>query len=269
MPIMRRRGGLARRYRGGFRGQPGWDGTRLVRTARPSRSLALIGSRSLAGAMSRVHMFKRVGLPLVITNTAAAPYAAVHPSSNATMLTGVGALAGSADDFLASHSQQRGAFAFTLSQASAISEITNLFDNYRISKVKLTFMFSYDNSTGGGAASGTPTLAAPVMHYCYDPDDNQTPASRIDVLQNGYCKTVRLTNQHTITVTPRAQQPIVGGTGAAGGVVPLGQWFDCASPLIPFYGLKFWIDQFPRGAADSQYCLSVTPTFYIEAKNVV
>lgn len=268
MPRMSRRS-LARRYRGGFRGPFGWDGRRVVGTARPGRTIALSGSRSLAGALSRVHTFKRVGTPCVITNLAAAPYAQVHPSSNFTMISGSGALAGSIDDFLASHSQQRGAFMFKLNQASAIGEITSLFDNYRIVKVKLNFMFSYDNSTGAGAAFGTPNLAAPVMHYCYDPDDNATPLSRVEVLQNGYCKTVRLTRQHTVTIVPRAQQPVVGGALGAGGVVPLGQWMDTASADIQFYGLKFWIDQFPRGAADSQYCLSVTPTFYIEAKNVV
>jgi len=239
------------------------------RAAPMARMLRRFNAPSLTSALSRVHVFKRVGAPVVLTNLAAAPYAQVHPSSNTTMISGFGALAGSADDYLASHSQQRGAFSFTLNQASAIGEITSLFDNYRITKVKLQFMFSYDNATGAGAATGSPNLAAPVMHYCYDPDDNSTPLSRTDVLQNGFCKTVRLTNQHTVMITPRAQQPIVGGTGAAGGVVPLGQWFDCSSPLIQFYGLKFWIDQFPRGAADSQYCLSVTPTFYIEAKNVV
>lgn len=272
MPRIMRRRGLGGRYKGGFRPGFGWDGMRVTRNPTRSRRLALGGSSSLGAALSRVHMFKRVGTPVVIVNAPAAPgFAIVHPSSNASIISGNGALAGNADQFLLNHSYQTGAMKFMLSQASKIDEITDLFDNYRIKRVKLHVQLSFTEASSGGAGGQLPTQlqAAPIMHYCYDPDDNTTPTARTDVLQNGYCKTQRLTKDFYISVTPRAQQPVVGGLGGAGGVVPLGQWMDTKSPNIDFYGLKFWIDQFPLGTAQGQYALTITPTFYIEAKNVV
>lgn len=234
---------------------PGRPGRRVGRTLRR------MGSKSLAGALSRVHTFKRVGEPVVLTQTTGA--ARVLLEGNTDLLQ-PGITAG-ADSYIASATQVRGAFRFCLAQAANITEITNLFDNYRISKVRLMFALS---GTEAGIQGGN-ALPAPIMHYCYDPDDNTTPASRTAVLENGYCKSRRLENVFSVDITPRAQQSVVGGAGGAGGLLPVGNWLDSSSPNIYHYGLKFWIDQFPFATNDRSYCLTVTPVYYLEAKNVV
>lgn len=229
---------------------------------RVGRALLLGGSRSLAGALARVHTFKRVGEPLVITNSTAA--ARINVQGHADLVGGSGTPVGTADSFIAAATQLRGAFRFCLNQASNISEITNLFDNYRITKVKLMFAMSATEAT-----SGNSQLPMPIMNYCYDPDDNSVPPSRSSVLENGFCKTRRLERTFSVVVTPRAQQSVVGGVGGAGGVLPVGTWLDSGSSSIYHYGLKFWIDQFPFASSDNAIALTVTPIFYIEAKNVV
>lgn len=229
---------------------------------RMGRRLQLAGSRSLAGALARVHAFKRVGEPVVITNNTAVTR--INVQGNTDLLGGPGAPVATADSFIASASQMRGAFRFCLSQASNISEITNLFDNYRITKVKLMFAMSVSEAT-----SANSQLPMPIINYCYDPDDNTVPASRSSVLENGFCKTRRMERTFSVVVTPRAQQSVVGGTGGAGGLLPVGNWLDSNSTAIYHYGLKFWIDQFPYASTDNLIALTVTPIFYIEAKNVV
>lgn len=225
------------------------------------RFVRRVASKSLAGALSRVHTFKRVGEPVVITQTTAA--SRVLLEGNTDLLQP--GITGSADSFIAAATQVRGAFRFCLAQAANITEITNLFDNYRIKRVRLMFAFSGTEAGVQAAAS----LPAPLIHYCYDPDDNTTPASRTAVLENGYCRSRRLENVFYVDVTPRAQQSVVGGAGGAGGLLPVGNWLDANSPNIYHFGLKFWIDQFPFATNDRNYCLTVTPTFYLEAKNVV
>lgn len=257
MPRMSRRR-MAPRYRRPF--DPAtWNGRGFL----PSRArrLYLGGSRSLTSALARVHTFKRVGEPLVLTNNTVSR---VVVQGNTDLVGGIGGVTGTADSFIATASQIRGAFRFCLSQASNISEITNLFDNYRIVKVKLMFALTVTEAT-----SANSQLPMPIMHYCYDPDDNTMPPSRSSVLENGYCKSRRMEREFSVVVTPRAQQSVVGGVGGAGGMLPVGNWLDSGSPAIYHYGLKFWIDQFPYASVDNTIGITCTPVYYIEAKNVV
>jgi len=216
---------------------------------------------SMATAMARVHTFKRVGEPAVITSFTAPTYAQLN--GNTSLLTSINA---TVDQFILRASQVRGAFTFNLSQAANITDITNLFDNYRLVRVKLMFNLSSNSSD----VSGSNGFALPIINYCYDPDDATVPPSRTTVLENGYCQTRRLDKPFSITLTPRAQQSVTGGTGGGGGLLPTGTWLDCSSPAINHYGLKFWIDQFPfDAAANYTYALTITPVYYIEAKNVI
>lgn len=254
------RGGPKARARAGLS-----EWARKVRASGRRRSAGArfmrMGS-SMATAMARVHTFKRVGEPLVIQQQASAgTRATILGNTNMCQSAGV-----SADQFLANCSSVRGAFRFALQQAANITEITNLFDNYRIAKVKLMFALSSTESTVSGA-SGAPM---PIINYAYDPDDDSVPTSRTSVLENGYCQTRRMDRPFSITLTPRAQQSVVGGTGSAGGLLPTQTWLDCNSPAIYHYGLKWWIDQFPyTSSVDGVYGLTITPIFYIEAKNVI
>lgn len=259
MPIMRKR----------YRGPVGVARARPGRFA--SRILRRIASPGLSRALSRVHMFKRVGTPLYIANNNLAGFVTdgnvdMVPAASMAYAAGI----------LAQTGQVRGALRFCLNQASQVADITGLFDNYRITRVSLHFMFTV-NSAPGGATTGfggaTPVNfgSLPVINYCYDPDDNTVPANREEVLANGFAKTRRLDSNFTVSITPRGQNSIVGGVGGAGGLMPVGQWLDSASPQIYHYGLKFCIDNWPQlpASADKTIGLVITPTFYIEGKNVV
>jgi len=234
--------------------------------------------RSLSSALGRVHVFKRVGNPVVIQARAAPTLALVAPGSNATMIAGNGALAATVDSYVTFANQVRGAFKFMLSQCAETAEITSLFDNYRIRKVRLAFMYSGTDASTGLQGAASASLACPIMHYCYDPDDNKTPGTREEVMASGYAKTTRLDRIVYVDIVPRAQTPVTNGPTtsggastvvATGGLMSRNQWFDSTNASVEFYGLKFWIDQFPSVASDNQYALTITPTFYIEGKNVV
>lgn len=257
-------GGMSRSYRqlpfGSFR------------VPRAGARLRASGSASMSAALSRVHTFKRLGEPLVLRNNL---NNRVDASGNATML-GASPAYVSDPTVGGNFTQIRMALRFTLGQAANISEITSLFDNYRIKQVKLRFDMSYDSPMGAVSAGVAPAAITggpysnPLMHYCYDPDDSITPTSRIPVLENGYAKTVRLDKGLTITVNPRVQSVVQAtSTTTAGGLLPLGHWLDTASVGVEHFGLKAVIDYFPFLSADNIAFLTITPTFIIEAKNVV
>jgi len=225
-----------------------------------------MGSGSFTNALARVHVFKRVGQPLVITNSNAV--GRINTKGNTDLVGGTGAAVGAAGAYYAGTTTIQGAFRFCLEQASNITDVKNLFDNYRIAKVKLLFAASLNSSEA--VASGTGPQPIPMINYCYDPDDNVAPTSREKVLENGYCVSKRMDRPFSVTIKPRAQQSVTGGVASAGGMLPTTTWLDCDSPQIYHYGLKFWIDDFPFSAASSDlYGFTVTPTYYLEAKNVV
>lgn len=214
-------------------------------------------------AMARVHTFKRVGNPVVITNSTL-PTARVNVQGNTDIIAAAGAVAAGADPAIATASQVRGAMRFCLEHAANRTDITNLFDNYRIAKIKLMFNFACSDAT-----IANNQFCMPIINYCYDPDDNGTPADRTAVLENGYAAVRRLDRPFSLTIVPRAQQSVVGGGVAGGGLMPTSSWLDSGSPQIYHYGLKFVIDQFPFLAADNTVALTITPVFYLEAKNVI
>lgn len=236
---------------------------RRVRQSTAARFLRRIASPTMSAAMARVHTFKRVGNPVVITNSTL-PGTRAIAQGNADIIAGAGALAGGPDTSIATASQIRGAMRFCLEHAANRQDITNLFDNYRIAKIKLMFNFACTDAT-----LTNNQFCMPVINYCYDPDDNGTPADRTSVLENGYAAVKRLDRPFSLTITPRAQQSVVGGGAAGGGLLPVGNWLDSGSPQIYHYGLKFVIDQFPFLAVDNTVALTITPVFYLEAKNVV
>lgn len=257
-------------------GIPGYFGPKSTRGRYRRRAARM--PRSLSSALARVHVFKRVGNPVVIQARASPTLALVAPGSNATLISGNGALAASVDSYVQFANQVRGAFKFMLNQCAETSEITSLFDNYRIKKVRLAFMYSGTDASTGLQGAASASLACPIMHYCYDPDDNKTPGTREEVMASGYAKTTRLDRIVYVDIVPRAQTPVTvapttaGGAStvaAVGGLMNRNQWFDSSNATVEFFGLKFWIDQFPSVASDNQYALTITPTFYIEGKNVI
>lgn len=220
---------------------------------------------------SRIHTFKRMGTPFVFRNS--------NPGGFLPLITSGGANANTAGLTLgnlgtgnnANSIMFGGSLSFSLNQISNPSEITSLFDNYRIKSVLLKFILSSDNAQIPIVAGMSSFL--PIMHYTVDPDDAAVPTDMSQVLQNSYARTVRLGNIFDVGVSPRANAVVAANptatTVTAGGILPSTQWLDCGTPNIFHYGLKFWVDQFPSSNDLGTLTLQVIPTFIIEAKNVV
>lgn len=222
------------------------------------------------GALAAVHAFKRVGAPMVIHNTTDAAVGIGQGGGTAGMCN-FGTASGS---FLSGTQQVGFGMVFRLSQAAVTTDLTSLFDNYRIKKVVLRFNPLINSAPGDNTAltGGTSPLsinALPMLHVAPDFDDSNAPTAIETVLQNSYAKSYRLDKPFTITLTPRAQS-VVTATGAttAGGLAPAGQWFDCQSPDIDHHGLKMWLNHFPINAVRRTCGIEITPVYYLEFKNV-
>lgn len=230
----------------------------------------------MSAALSRVHAFKRVGdmMNIAPSNTSTTPTVLNGTGSGAFPYLQVGAQQALGITGVASFG---GAFTFQLSQCANVNDITNLFDNYRIAKVVLRFDYTANQApSGAGGASGG-VLAVPLLHICPDYDDNSIPTARTSVLENGYVRTVRLDRPFTMTLTPRGQNVVATGVGTStvgvGGLMPVGAWLDTSVTNTPHFGVKFWLDDMALNQlstpGQTNSSLRITPTYYIEAKNVI
>lgn len=223
--------------------------------------------RSL-GVAAREHAFKRVGTPIVLNQSGTVgglPDIITGTSGITIGNVGTG--------YVANCVQFGGALSFQLANLVNSSEITSLFDNYRIKNVKLRFDFSY-NTVGDVQVPGAPNpnmslQSLPFIHITPDFDDDTLPSNSSDVLQHSFCKSRRFYDGgFKMTISPRAQQTISGGVGTAGGMLPRSTWLDCNSPAIKHYGVKFWMTDVPALGIKNAWSLTITPIYYIEAKNV-
>lgn len=279
-------GGSPKRYRGGAAGGGRMRGAfsrwarGVLRARRGGRVARRIGG-TYAAALARVHSFKRVGLEMQMANTGANTLPSLNNAagSGAFPYLQVGSLSNA--NCMPDTSQFGGAFTFQLAQlalpaGTGLTDITNLFDNYRISRVELRFDLSYNAAPGGPGIAGLRGITSlPVMHICPDYDDNAIPASREQVLENAYCRTIRLEKSFTMSIKPRAQTVVATGASTSatgvGGLLPTGTWLDTSAPQVPHFGVKFWMEDFPTPSTGAQpnAQVRITPTYYLECKNVI
>lgn len=133
--------------------------------------------------------------------------------------------------------QQNFAWTFSLGQTLGYTELTSLFDRYKITKVQLKFFLktSPDAQTGSVAVY-------PRMWWCPDYDDNGT--ENIDTLrQRKQTRSTMLKPNRpiTINVRPATLTMLYNGATTAYGSLR-NRWCDCTYTNIPHYGLKLAIE---------------------------
>lgn len=229
-------------------------------------------SNRLARSAITTHSFKRIGTPIIFSNNNAVDAAGAMFSfiQGAAFVSMTPATPANLDAAANNAVQFGGTLKFSLAQLVAVADITALFDNYRIKKVRLQFSYS---SNSADVNMVTSTLTLPLMDYAFDPDDSVQPSSQTAVQEIETCKTKRLGHEvFYLDVYPRAQQVIgtAAGASAVGGLLPTKTWLDCQSTNVEHYGVKFWLRHWPYPAAagnSKQAVLTITPTYYIECRN--
>lgn len=128
-------------------------------------------------------------------------------------------------------------YSVALSACPGYTDFTNLFDSYRIVKVRIDFM---PNLTGN-PANALPGLYN-MFHMAVDHTDVSVPSQSGDVLQYDQHRSVQPYRPFSITWKPAPSSAYYNSATLSGyGPVP-GAWIDSSSPAVPHYGLKTWWD---------------------------
>jgi len=156
------------------------------------------------------------------------------------------------------------AYAFSLSSLPNYSEFVNLYESYKISRIKVQFIFS---SNSQDVNTGASVFALPNIVGVIDQNDNTALTTYNDYLQYKFCKIRRLDKPMSFYFKPMFD--VAAYSGVFTSYAQKTGWIDTSSPSVLHYGLKFMLDPvFYNIGANVLGRMSVYTTYYIKMKNV-
>lgn len=138
--------------------------------------------------------------------------------------------------------------AYTINSLPSATEITNLFDQYRIRGFKLTWV-----PTQSVLEMGTAAQAIPRLTYVIDQDGGGgSPINENELLEYGNAKIVNLDKPYSVFYRPRALL-YAGASGGFNTLAPRDAWIDMNSASLPHYGIRTWMSTIPSNMTITLY----------------
>lgn len=168
---------------------------------------------------------RRLNMPMYITNTIVEGVPTITGTNTNNLLT-----LGTVVAALGAGYNIPFAMKFSLNQLTNYTELTNIFDQYRILGVKVFMNYQHNVSTAGGTSS------LPILQYFPDFDDNTPPANAPELRERMGVITKRYSADKVCFAMPVRPRPIfTAGTA----MVPYGTWYDCqTNPGENHFGIK-------------------------------
>lgn len=166
-----------------------------------------------------------------------------------------------------------GSFDFRISDVFNISEFGALFDQYKLSGVKLTFFLlngTQFNLTANNAC--TQCEIAVINDYDDTQSFNITNGGWNSLLETGRAKVKRFPNVKNNTMSlfirPRLMTAVLDSSGTTTGRMLVSGWVDGATALDARYlGIKFMMRCPPSDNSTLEYTIGCKATYYIKFKN--
>lgn len=182
-------------------------------------------------------------------------------------------------DFLANYNATTGIttplnvpLSFNLNQIPAASELTSLYDQYKIMGIRVNVQPLLTEGIASVVSGSAAIYGYPKFSSVIDYDDSTTPASEDVLLQYGSLKQTPAFKEHKRFFRPKVR---LGGLDAGAVVNPTvsskAQWIDVGYPNVPHYGVKLYHPgPIASGSptVSSSIAYSVYATLYIACKNV-
>lgn len=154
---------------------------------------------------------------------------------------------------------------FRLSDVQASGDFQALFDQYKISGVKVKITWTNTQAISG---FGVP---APRMMYCTDTDDAEVPTEAL-MRQKNDTKFHQFVNGVPLVLylKPKASKEIYN-TALTSAYSPTRSYIDCINQYVPHYGMKAYLDDLycPTGIEfDSRSKFHVDISYYLKLKGV-
>lgn len=233
-----------------------------MRRRKPALRRKYGGIRRVRRIANKVTVIKRLAEPVRLASDTNGGFSVIDSGSGCILFNGGTANSGT----IPGTAQGGGALTFALVQCLQSTDITQLFDRYRISGVKLDFLFQQNTSdTAGGSL-------LPVMWSAYDFDDGTAPPTQTSVQVKAYCKqrVLNANRPFSVYLKPRVVKSLseVDGTVDALASSERAPWINSTNNSVDHFGYKFWIDNWMGNTLEAPKCmLTIQPTYYLQLKD--
>lgn len=156
---------------------------------------------------------------------------------------------------------------FMLNAVTNPTDLTNLFDRYKIVGVQLKIHYLQNVANAQYVPNVTGVYNnLPTIHWAFDGDDANID-SKAQILQKGYCKSKVLNANRPlkIFIKPRVTKEIYNSPLTTGYSSEKACWLDCNSSAIPHFGVKFAITDWVGGPTN--HAIRITPTYYLAMRD--
>jgi len=141
-----------------------------------------------------------------------------------------------------------GVVTFALSDMVNYTEFTALFDQYRITNVRLILIGQPNDQE-----TGPTPITTPVLLLARDFDDNTAWTSAGQAFQYEDLTFVQMGKRISFSLKPRIAVAAYSGTFTSYANMS-SQWIDAASTNVAFFGVKWCIQQVSSGAVSGWRC---------------
>lgn len=148
---------------------------------------------------------------------------------------------------------------FKLSDLDDYSDFTNLFDQYRINAVKISFVPNFSNSALEYAAN---SAGLHSIHTVIDHNDNTDPNDVLELMQYDNYRRKRIDR----VMTRYFKVNTLADTKPSGLSAEWKKWISTSSTDVAYYGLKYWIDALESSTVTAVFDVFVT--YYIQCRSV-
>lgn len=161
------------------------------------------------------------------------------------------------------------AFSFQLSDLPNVSEYTSLFDQYKITGIKLRIVPRTAMTTQGVVTGTTAPVGYGQVVTAIDYDDAANPIAKDTLLEYGSAKYTSSNKIHSRYFKPKVLNAVWVNIASTGYSPVKAPWIDQANNNLPHYGLKMWIDapENSGGGSNSSISYDVYATYYFMCKN--
>nr|AJD07569.1 capsid protein [Sewage-associated circular DNA molecule] len=150
---------------------------------------------------------------------------------------------------------------FSFSQLPNATEFGVLFDQYKITSIKLRFYLTVDP-----AAQTAATAVFPRMWWAQDNDDDSAPASINDLRERSDVTTEILHPDKPVEVflKPSVLSAVYRSAVSSSYIPKWGQFIDMSAQNVPHYGLKYGIDNL----TNTNYTVRVEGTMWFQCRGL-
>lgn len=160
-------------------------------------------------------------------------------------------------------------YSFALSQLPNVSDFTTLFDQYKLTGVKMTLTPACSEGILSPLTGTAQPLGFSRVHTVIDYDDSAAPTSEDQLLEYGSHKSTAPFQIHSRYIKPKILQEVYRSSLTTAYSPKSNQYLDTSYTDVPHLGMKLWISAPNTNAGTAQsITYKVYQTMYFTCKNV-